>query len=44
MVQVQDPVCGTKIVWEQAAAVLRYHGRLQYFCCRACRMKFIGNP
>lgn len=44
MEHVQDPVCGTNIVWDQAAAVVRYHGRLHYFCCKSCRMKFVRNP
>ncbi len=44
MMRVQDPVCGSNLVWDQAAAVVRYHGRLHYFCCNSCRMKFIRDP
>ncbi len=44
MVCVQDPVCGANIAWDQAAAVVRYHGPLHYFCCRSCRLKFVRNP
>jgi YHS domain-containing protein len=44
MVQGKDPVCGTNIDQGQAAAVIRYHGRLHYFCSKSCRVKFIRAP
>ncbi len=44
LLQVQDPVCGTVMIRDHAAAVVRYHGQPHYFCGKSCRMKFIRDP
>lgn len=41
---VLDPVCGELIVWENATAVLDYHGELHYFCSIRCRKRFQHAP
>lgn len=44
MHQVLDPVCWEKIDSERAQGIIRFGGRLHYFCCKECRWKFIRNP
>ncbi len=42
--KVVDPVCGMKILPENAAGKQEYEGQTYYFCGRSCVEKFKGDP
>jgi P-type Cu+ transporter len=39
-----DPVCGMKVLPQQATASVEHAGRTWYFCCAGCRAKFEAAP
>jgi Cu+-exporting ATPase len=39
-----DPVCGTQVNEENAAAMSEYLGRKYYFCSEDCQRKFEQRP
>jgi Cu+-exporting ATPase len=39
-----DPVCGMKVLPQQATASVEHAGRTWYFCCAGCRTKFEAAP
>ena len=39
-----DPVCGMKVLPQEAAASVEHAGRTWYFCCTGCRAKFEATP
>ena len=39
-----DPVCGTPINPEEAAATYEYNGKTYYFCTTGCRDAFVAHP
>jgi Cu+-exporting ATPase len=43
-VKVVDPVCGMKILPEQAAGKQEFEGQTYYFCGQSCVEKFKGDP
>jgi Cu+-exporting ATPase len=42
--KVVDPVCGMRIVPEEAAGTQEYEGNTYYFCSRSCVEKFKADP
>ena len=44
MATVTDPVCGTQVEPNQAAAQAEYGGRAYYFCSEECRRTFEEDP
>lgn len=42
--KVTDPVCGMSIDPKSAAGSSQYEGKSYYFCSKACKTKFDGNP
>jgi YHS domain-containing protein len=40
----RDPVCGMEVIPAAAAASEPYRGIDYYFCSRACKDKFVGDP
>ena len=39
-----DPVCGMKVSYKTAPAILEYKNKLYCFCAPACREKFESDP
>jgi P-type Cu+ transporter len=39
-----DPVCGMKVLPQEATASVEHAGRTWYFCCAGCRTKFEAAP
>jgi P-type Cu+ transporter len=39
-----DPICGMKVLPQNAAASVMHAGRTWYFCCPGCRTKFLADP
>ena len=39
-----DPVCGMKVLPEQAAASVEHAGHVWFFCAQGCKTKFEANP
>lgn len=39
-----DPVCGMTVDDQKAAAQSTYDGKVYYFCCAGCQVKFDANP
>jgi Cu+-exporting ATPase len=39
-----DPVCGMKVLPQEATASVEHAGRTWYFCCPGCRTKFEAAP
>jgi Cu+-exporting ATPase len=42
--KVVDPVCKMEIDDETAAASTVFEGKRYYFCCAACKDKFLNAP
>ncbi len=42
--KVLDPVCKMEIDDESAAATTVFEGKRYYFCCAACKEKFLDAP
>ncbi len=39
-----DPVCGMKVVVEDAQHVTEYEGTTYYFCAKGCKLDFEDDP
>jgi YHS domain-containing protein len=39
-----DQVCGAEMIRADAAAATDFHGRLYFFCSRACKQQFDADP
>lgn len=39
-----DPVCKKRMRRKQEYAILKYGGRVYYFCCRSCKDAFEASP
>jgi P-type Cu+ transporter len=42
--QEMDPVCGMAVRPTAATSRAEHNGRLYYFCCNGCKMKFLADP
>jgi P-type Cu+ transporter len=40
----KDPVCGTEVDPQQAAATSEYQGTTYYFCSAGCKQAFDQDP
>jgi YHS domain-containing protein len=43
-VEATDPVCGMTVAVAGALHFADLAGRRSYFCCAACRQKFLADP
>lgn len=41
---VKDPVCGREVEDKKSNEQSEYKGRIYYFCCNACKIRFDNDP